>query len=166
MPRISPLTIKLRCEFNIISYTFTTLLSYLHNKYMRVHFDLSCRLAELDGMLGVKSKWQSNLGVFSCLQGNVILQRQIGYHIVQTYVPTALIVVISWVSFWIDPSAIPARISLSFTTLLTLSTMAAGVRVALPPVSYAKAIGTIIDGRLFWSLLGCQKNNTRLKRSY
>ncbi len=56
----------------------------------------------------------------------------------QTYIPTSMIVMISWISFWIDPAAIPARISLSFTTLLTLSTMAAGVRMSLPPVSYAK----------------------------
>lgn len=83
-------------------------------------------------------------GNFSCLIANIGLQRQLGYHIVQTYIPTALIVVISWVSFWIDPQAIPARISLSFTTLLTLSTQSAGVRVSLPPVSYAKAIGSLL----------------------
>lgn len=83
-------------------------------------------------------------GNFSCLLATIKLRRQIGYHFVQTYIPTMLIVVISWISFFIDPNAIPARISLSFTTLLTLSTMAAGVRVALPPVAYAKAIGALV----------------------
>uniref|UniRef100_A0A914VZS1 Uncharacterized protein n=1 Tax=Plectus sambesii TaxID=2011161 RepID=A0A914VZS1_9BILA len=77
---------------------------------------------------------------FSCLLGKITLTRAIGYHLVQTYIPTGLIVAISWVSFWIDRNAVPARVSLSFTTLLTLSTMSAGLRFALPAVSYAKAI--------------------------
>uniref|UniRef100_A0A914WGX4 Uncharacterized protein n=1 Tax=Plectus sambesii TaxID=2011161 RepID=A0A914WGX4_9BILA len=77
---------------------------------------------------------------FSCLLGNIRLKRSIGYHLVQSYIPTGLIVVISWVSFWIDRRAVPARVSLSFTTLLTMSTLGNGLRYALPPVSYAKAI--------------------------
>ncbi|KAF2360402.1 Neurotransmitter-gated ion-channel transmembrane domain [Trinorchestia longiramus] len=69
-----------------------------------------------------------------------LLQRQNGYHLLQTYIPTILIVFISWVSFWLDPNAAPARITLGVTTLLTLTTLASGVRQALPPVSYVKAI--------------------------
>ncbi|KAK0415934.1 hypothetical protein QR680_012200 [Steinernema hermaphroditum] len=80
------------------------------------------------------------VGDFSCLLGMIQLERSIGYHLVQSYIPTGLIVVISWVSFWIDRRAVPARVSLSFTTLLTLSTQGNGLRYALPPVSYAKAI--------------------------
>ncbi len=57
---------------------------------------------------------------------------------VQTYIPSSLIVAISWVSFWIDPNAVPARVTLSFTTLLTLTTQAAAIRMGLPAVSYAK----------------------------
>ncbi|CAD6187871.1 unnamed protein product [Caenorhabditis auriculariae] len=82
----------------------------------------------------------SRRGDFSCLQGLLNLKRAIGFHLVQSYIPTALIVAISWVSFWIDRRAVPARVSLSFTTLLTLSTQGNGIRYALPAVSYAKAI--------------------------
>ncbi|VDM55384.1 unnamed protein product [Angiostrongylus costaricensis] len=84
----------------------------------------------------------SSIGDFSCLIGIVNLKRAIGYHLVQSYIPTALILIValSWVSFWIDRRAVPARVSLSFTTLLTLSTQGNGIRYALPPVSYAKAI--------------------------
>ena len=64
----------------------------------------------------------SRVGEFSCLLGMLKLKRAIGFHLVQSYIPTALIVAISWVSFWIDRRAVPARVSLSFTTLLTLST--------------------------------------------
>ncbi|CAG2177600.1 unnamed protein product, partial [Oppiella nova] len=58
----------------------------------------------------------------------------------QSYLPTILIVVISWVSFWLDEEAIPARITLGVTTLLTISSKGAGIQSNLPPVSYAKAI--------------------------
>ncbi|KAK6011554.1 Neurotransmitter-gated ion-channel transmembrane region, partial [Ostertagia ostertagi] len=58
----------------------------------------------------------------------------------QSYVPTTLIVVISWFSFWLDVDAVPARVSLAITTLLTLSTQANAARMALPEVSYMKAI--------------------------
>ncbi|KAE9553158.1 hypothetical protein FO519_003637 [Halicephalobus sp. NKZ332] len=77
---------------------------------------------------------------FSCLEANIHLKRSVGYHLVQSYIPTALIVVISWVSFWIDRRAVPARVTLSFTTLLSLSTLGNGLRFGLPMVSYAKAI--------------------------
>ncbi|XP_022258562.1 glutamate-gated chloride channel-like [Limulus polyphemus] len=51
-----------------------------------------------------------------------------------------MIVMISWVSFWLNVDAVPARVTLGVTTLLTLTTVAAGVRTQLPPVSYVKAI--------------------------
>ncbi|MCL4151404.1 UNVERIFIED_CONTAM: hypothetical protein GTU68_066211 [Idotea baltica] len=51
-----------------------------------------------------------------------------------------IIVAISWVSFWLDPTAIPGRVTLGVTTLLTLTTLAAGIRQTLPPVSYVKVL--------------------------
>ncbi|XP_042879966.1 glycine receptor subunit alphaZ1-like isoform X2 [Penaeus japonicus] len=79
-------------------------------------------------------------GNFSGLLVYFNLRRQNGYHVLQTYVPTILIVSISWVSFWLDPNAVPGRITLGVTTLLTLTTLASGIRASLPPVSYVKAI--------------------------
>jgi len=44
------------------------------------------------------------------------------------------------VSFWLDPTSIPARVSLGVTTLLTMATQISGINASLPPVSYTKAI--------------------------
>ena len=41
---------------------------------------------------------------------------------IQTYIPTLLIVSLSWVSFWISIDSVPARISLGVLTVLTLTT--------------------------------------------
>ena len=51
-----------------------------------------------------------------------------------------MLVIVSWVSFWLDQHAIPARVSLGVTTLLTMSTQTSGISAQLPPVSYTKAI--------------------------
>uniref|UniRef100_F1LDE6 Gamma-aminobutyric acid receptor subunit gamma-2 n=1 Tax=Ascaris suum TaxID=6253 RepID=F1LDE6_ASCSU len=40
------------------------------------------------------------------------LQRQQGFYILQIYTPCTLIVVMSWVSFWINKEASPARVAL------------------------------------------------------
>ena len=66
------------------------------------------------------------------------VRREMLHHVMQTYVPTALIVVISWFNFWLDVDSAPARVSLSITTLLTISTQANTVKMALPEVSYMK----------------------------
>lgn len=51
-----------------------------------------------------------------------------------------MLVIVSWVSFWLDKDAVPARVSLGVTTLLTMTTQASGINAKLPPVSYTKAI--------------------------
>jgi hypothetical protein len=59
-------------------------------------------------------------GNFTCLAVVFNLRRRLGYHLFHTYIPSALIVVMSWISFWIKPEAIPARVTLGVTSLLTL----------------------------------------------
>ncbi|XP_055923097.1 glycine receptor subunit alpha-2 isoform X2 [Eupeodes corollae] len=77
---------------------------------------------------------------FTCLAIVFNLRRRLGYHLFHTYIPSALIVVMSWISFWIKPEAIPARVTLGVTSLLTLATQNTQSQQSLPPVSYVKAI--------------------------
>ncbi|XP_070193801.1 glycine receptor subunit alpha-4-like [Littorina saxatilis] len=79
-------------------------------------------------------------GSFPCLRATVELSREIGYYITETYIPTILIVVLSWASFWIDHEAVPARISVGLLTVLTITTQISGSRAQLPKVPYIKAI--------------------------
>lgn len=51
-------------------------------------------------------------GNFTCLAVVFNLKRRLGYHLFHTYIPSGLIVIMSWISFWIKPEAIPARITL------------------------------------------------------
>ena len=77
-------------------------------------------------------------GKFTCLEVVFIFKRRLGYYLFHTYVPTCLIVIMSWISFWIKPEAVPARVTLGVTSLLTLSTQHANSQKSLPPVSYIK----------------------------
>lgn len=71
-------------------------------------------------------------GNYSCLQAAFELRRNIGYHLVQSYLPTSLIVVVSWVSFWLDVDAIPSRVTLGVTTLLTVCSESTSFRDKMP----------------------------------
>ena len=68
------------------------------------------------------------------------LERLYGFFILQTYVPTILIVILAWVSFWVNMDAVPARVSLGVTTVLTMATQLSGSKASIPKVHYPKAI--------------------------
>ena len=61
-----------------------------------------------------------------------------GYYLIQMYIPSLLIVILSWVSFWINMDAAPARVALGITTVLTMTTQSSGSRASLPKVSALK----------------------------
>ncbi|KAK1793971.1 hypothetical protein P4O66_010893, partial [Electrophorus voltai] len=69
------------------------------------------------------------------------LRRSILYFILETYVPSSALVVLSWVSFWISQSSVPARICIGVTTVLTMTTLMMGARTSLPNANcFIKAI--------------------------
>ncbi|XP_078688661.1 glycine receptor subunit alpha-2-like [Branchiostoma floridae x Branchiostoma belcheri] len=76
---------------------------------------------------------------FTTLEIQLHLSRRLAYHLLQMYIPSTSIVIMSWVSFWIDIAAVPARVCLGVTTVLTM-TAQSGRTFAMPEVSYVRAI--------------------------
>lgn len=74
------------------------------------------------------------LGKFTCIEVKFYLERQMGYYLIQMYIPSLLTVILSWVSFWINMDAAPARVGLGITTVLTMTTQSSGSRASLPKV--------------------------------
>ncbi|XP_076130738.1 gamma-aminobutyric acid receptor subunit beta-2 isoform X2 [Alosa pseudoharengus] len=74
------------------------------------------------------------------------LKRNIGYFILQTYMPSILITILSWVSFWINYDASAARVALGITTVLTMTTINTHLRETLPKIPYVKAIDVYLMG--------------------
>lgn len=48
-------------------------------------------------------------GQYSVKMVHFFLQRKLGYHLIQTYIPLIMVVVLSQVSFWINKESVPAR---------------------------------------------------------
>ncbi|GMT15560.1 hypothetical protein PFISCL1PPCAC_6857, partial [Pristionchus fissidentatus] len=95
-------------------------------------------------------------GSFACLRAVFRLKRDVGFHIAQTYIPTSLALMFSWVGVWLPEEFMEGRIGVAITVLLTLSTESAGAREHLPSVSYMKAIDLwfgFITGFVFFTLL-------------
>ncbi|CAD1477676.1 unnamed protein product, partial [Heterotrigona itama] len=82
---------------------------------------------------------QHYAGNFSSLSITFKLAREMGFFMMDYYIPSILIVVISWVSFWLHMDASPPRIVLGTNTILTFMTLASKVENSLPKVSYIKA---------------------------
>jgi len=77
---------------------------------------------------------------YSGLILNIHLSRKINYHLIQTYIPSILFVTVAWLSLFVNPEAIPGRISMVMMTLLTLMAMFSGVRQSTPKVSYVSLL--------------------------
>ncbi|XP_070558042.1 glycine receptor subunit alpha-4-like [Ptychodera flava] len=81
-----------------------------------------------------------HVGSFDVLFCKFTLHRQLIYYILEHYIPSSLMVIVSWVSFWLDVEATPARASLGITTALTLATLSSSARAHMAKVSYTKAL--------------------------
>uniref|UniRef100_A0A3Q1FNE4 Gamma-aminobutyric acid type A receptor subunit beta4 n=1 Tax=Acanthochromis polyacanthus TaxID=80966 RepID=A0A3Q1FNE4_9TELE len=60
--------------------------------------------------------------------------------------PSILITILSWVSFWINYDASAARVALGVTTVLTMTTINTHLRETLPKIPYVKAIDVYLMG--------------------
>lgn len=78
-------------------------------------------------------------GNYSSLSFNLHLAREMGFYMMDYFIPSVMIVAISWVSFWLQADAAPPRIMLGTSTMLTFITLASGQAKTLPKVSYIKA---------------------------
>ncbi|XP_062908729.1 glycine receptor subunit alphaZ1 isoform X2 [Mobula hypostoma] len=89
-----------------------------------------------------------NTGKFTCIEARFHLERQMGYYLIQMYIPSLLIVILSWVSFWINMDAAPARVGLGITTVLTMTTQSSGSRASLPKED------EVVEGRFSFTAYG------------
>ncbi|XP_053951411.1 pH-sensitive chloride channel 2 [Anastrepha ludens] len=77
-------------------------------------------------------------GNYSSLSFSVHLMREVGFYVMDYFLPSILIVAISWVSFWLQADQAAPRIMLGTSTMLTFITLASAQGKTLPKVSYIK----------------------------
>ncbi|KAJ8709408.1 hypothetical protein PYW07_009234 [Mythimna separata] len=134
---------KQTCSLRMASYGWTTddlVFLWKEGDPVQVVKNLHLPRFTLEKFLTDYCNSKTNTGEYSCLKVDLLFKREFSYYLIQIYIPCCMLVIVSWVSFWLDQGAVPARVSLGVTTLLTMATQSSGINASLPPVSYTKAI--------------------------
>ncbi|XP_063382887.1 glutamate-gated chloride channel isoform X3 [Cydia fagiglandana] len=134
---------KQTCSLRMASYGWTTddlVFLWKEGDPVQVVKNLHLPRFTLEKFLTDYCNSKTNTGEYSCLKVDLLFKREFSYYLIQIYIPCCMLVIVSWVSFWLDQGAVPARVSLGVTTLLTMATQTSGINASLPPVSYTKAI--------------------------
>lgn len=102
-------------------------------------------LDKLDSDKNVSSFLHSSEG-FSGLTTTIKFRRRTMYYIFQMYIPCICVVILSWVSFWIDETDGSDRVGLGIATVLTISFMRGSMNDNVPRVSYLKSVDYFLLG--------------------
>ncbi|KAG5676859.1 hypothetical protein PVAND_006666 [Polypedilum vanderplanki] len=79
------------------------------------------------------------VGNYSSISFCFKVERQSGFYILEFFLPSILIVAISWVSFWLQADQTAPRAMLGATSMLSFITLSSAQNKILPKVSYIKA---------------------------
>ncbi|CAD6196821.1 unnamed protein product [Caenorhabditis auriculariae] len=91
------------------------------------------------------TKAVTSSGEYVRLYFEVLLVRNMGFYTMNIVIPSMLIVTISWVSFWLNREASPARVGLGVTTVLTMTTLITTTNNSMPKVSYIKGLDVFLN---------------------
>ena len=83
-------------------------------------------------------------------------ERLLHHYVVKAIIPLALIVMMSWVVFWIDPKQVPNQLSVAVTTVLTLIAYHIALSGRLPDIPYLTHMDKFLFGAtvlVFMSLI-------------
>lgn len=111
----------------ILCYSFSTSNNSVISNYFK-YFEYTTEV-HLNGVHGFLRS-----GSFAKLVAVFSFRRRLDYYISSVYVPEVILVVLSWCTFFITPSAVPARISLSITTILTTILLSSTLNSNIPKV--------------------------------
>ncbi|XP_023248073.1 glutamate-gated chloride channel [Copidosoma floridanum] len=90
----------------------------------------------------IKSSWRGN---YSCLKVDLIFTRDRAFYFTTVFIPGVILVTSSFITFWLEWNAVPARVMIGVTTMLNFFTTSNGFRSTLPVVSNLTAMN-VWDG--------------------
>ncbi|XP_023162139.1 uncharacterized protein LOC111593544 isoform X4 [Drosophila hydei] len=88
---------------------------------------------------------RSMIGNYSCLQVEMTFTRDRAYYFTTVFIPGIILVTSSFITFWLEWNAVPARVMIGVTTMLNFFTTSNGFRSTLPVVSNLTAMN-VWDG--------------------
>ena len=81
-------------------------------------------------------------------------KRRCGYYILQIYIPSVFLVLLSWLSFFMDATDLANRLALEVTMILSIVFLLANINNSLPQLSYAKASDIFVIASFGFIFLG------------
>ncbi|XP_071638259.1 GABA-gated ion channel isoform X2 [Temnothorax longispinosus] len=134
-----------RCPLQFGSFGYTTRdVIYKWNSARQVAIAEDMKLSQFDLVANPTANHSTAPGFshaeYSMLLVYFHLQRHMGNFLIQVYGPCVLLVVLSWVSFWLNREATADRVSLGITTVLTMTFLGLEARTDLPKVPYPTAL--------------------------
>ncbi|XP_065643456.1 gamma-aminobutyric acid receptor subunit pi isoform X5 [Hydra vulgaris] len=85
-------------------------------------------------------------GEYSLLKFDVIFERRFQAYIFQAFFPSASLVMVSWVSFWLHINCVSARLGIGIVSLLTTYRLWEVVINAMPKINYTTALDIYMLG--------------------
>ncbi|XP_075241301.1 glycine receptor subunit alpha-2-like isoform X2 [Convolutriloba macropyga] len=82
--------------------------------------------------------WSNIQANYTTLCFKVAMRRKMMMYLITMYLPSMALVVLSWISFWIEKSAVPARAGLTITTVLAQITLITGTANKFPSIADLK----------------------------
>lgn len=83
-------------------------------------------------------------GTYSYLEMSLHFKRAANYYIITVYVPSTMVVIISWFSFWVHSKDQLLKSLICLFSLTTLSIALTVINNSLPKVAYAKALDVYV----------------------
>ena len=83
---------------------------------------------------------------FSAIQFQLSAQRDPRFYQITMLAPLALIVLMSWTSFWIDPGRLEAQVAITTASAFTIIAFRITLRSALPAVPYMTRADLFVFG--------------------
>ncbi|EFO22983.2 hypothetical protein LOAG_05504 [Loa loa] len=93
-----------------------------------------------------KASFHYPAGVWDHLNIKLYFRRSYGFYLLQIYLPTYCMVLISWISFWLDRRSLPARVTVGVSSMMALTLQYSNVARTLPKVSYVKGLDLFMFG--------------------
>ncbi|XP_015433452.1 PREDICTED: gamma-aminobutyric acid receptor alpha-like [Dufourea novaeangliae] len=134
-----------RCPLQFGSFGYTKRdVIYKWNSARQVAIAEDMKLSQFDLVANPTANYSASSTLpqadYSMLLVYFHLQRHMGNFLIQVYGPCVLLVVLSWVSFWLNREATADRVSLGITTVLTMTFLGLEARTDLPKVPYPTAL--------------------------
>ncbi|XP_076056292.1 uncharacterized protein LOC143034241 [Oratosquilla oratoria] len=147
------------CNFDLLMFPFDHQRCSMYFKLLSAPQTYMKFLADSAVFSGVRELIEYTIGditlhpsqdtEFSVMRVDVSFGRRYGYYVLTLYIPTTLLIIISYCTFYFKLTNFQARIIVAITTLLVLSSLFTQTSSSLPKTSYFK----LIDIWLFFAIV-------------